>query len=395
MTKPNSNSESQLSAKARGLFRETFGEEPDVVARAPGRIEVIGNHTDYNKGSVVGAAIDRGIVLAASLNGDERLNFVSEGHGLESIEARRPFSPLSGDASWVNYPLGVLSVLEEKGMPAVSGLNIAVVSDLPTGAGLSSSAAMELATAVALIHLQNFEISRADLVSVGRKAENDFVGVPCGILDQGVSGFGRKDSLVHIDCREPTFSTIALPGGVRFWVFNTHKKHALLESLYSTRHAECMGAAEVLEKIHTGLTCLADASSIEVEAARNRLSSDQFKRAKHVVEEIARVGAFMEALKRSDLETAGSLLFASHESSRLLFENSTDELDFLVDRLRGVRGVYGARLTGGGFGGAVMAMTDNKFNAANADEVASAYAKRFGTRPDCLTCATDDGASIV
>lgn len=382
-------------ARVLELFQESFGFKPEVVARAPGRIEVIGNHTDYNCGTVIGAAIDRGIVAAASLAADGELRFVSDGLGIETINAKRPFSPLAGKASWVNYPLGVLSVLEERGMPLVPGLRFAVASDLPTGAGLSSSAAMELATAVALTHLMGHQLPRTELAGACREAENKFVGVPCGILDQGVSGFGKQECLVHIDCRGPRFSTVTMPGGVRFWVFNTHKKHALLDSLYSKRHAECMSAVDSLKRVYPRINCLADVSSAELDGAGRELGPDEFKRARHVVEEIARVGAFVGALERGDLNNAGALLFASHNSSRLLFENSTDELDFLVERLQGADGVYGARLTGGGFGGAVMAMTDHEFSPDNAAEVANAYAGRFDNPPDYLVCATDDGASLV
>lgn len=395
MTDSNAHPGSATLTKVRELFQRSFGSDPGVTARAPGRIEVIGNHTDYNCGTVVGAAIDRGIFVAASLATDGRLSFVSDGLGLKTIDTKRPFSPLSGEYSWVNYPLGVLSVLENRGMPLMPGLRFAVASDLPSGAGLSSSAAMELATAVALTHLQHHELPRADVVVACREAENNFVGVPCGVLDQGVSGFGKRESLVHIDCRGPSFATVEMPGGVRFWVFNTHKKHALLDSLYSTRHAECMNAVASLKKVYPGITCLADVSPAELDAAKRVFAADEFKRARHVIEEIARVSAFVGALGRNDMNDAGALLFASHKSSQLLFENSTDELDFLVEQLRGTDGVYGARLTGGGFGGAVMAMTDHEFSRENAAGIADAYTKRFGNRPDSLACATDDGASVV
>ena len=395
MNDANAHPGSATLSNVRELFQKSFGMEPGVVARAPGRIEIIGNHTDYNCGTVIGAAIDRGIFVAAALAADGRLSFVSDGPGVETIEAKRPFSPLAGEVSWVNYCLGVLSVLENRGMPSIPGLRLAVASDLPPGAGLSSSAAMELATAVALIHLQRHPLSRADVVGACREAENGFVGVPCGVLDQGVSGFGKQGSLVHIDCRGPSFSTVEMPGGVRFWVFNTERRHALSDSLYSKRHAECMGAVTSLKKVYPGIACLADVSPAELDAAKRELAPDEFKRAKHVVEEIARVSAFVDALEENDLNSAGALLFASHKSSQLLFANSADELDFLVEHLRGTDGVYGARLTGGGFGGAVMAMTDHEFCPDDSAEVARAYADRFDRLPDCLACATDDGASVV
>ncbi len=241
-----------------------------------------------------------------------------------------------------------------------------------------------------LAALRGFDLPRTELVQACREAENKFVGMPCGILDQGVSGFGERDRLVHIDCRGPTFATVPLPAGVHFWIFNTHTKHALVDSLYATRHHECMDAAEILK-----VAWLADLTPEQVHAARARLPEKTWKRARHVVEEIARVAAMRDVLARGDLTAAGRLLFESHESSRTLFENSTPELDFLVDALRAQAGVFGARLTGGGFGGAVMAMTGASFDQAGAAVVAEAYAAKFGSRPDVLSCATADGARLV
>ena len=384
-----------LKPKAVSLFRSTFGGEPTVVARAPGRIEFIGNHTDYNAGTVLGAAIDRGITVAARLRPDAVFTFVSDNGAPATTVRGRPLARQADQAAWVNYPLGVIAALEARGMPALAGLEMAVVSDLPPGAGLSSSAAFELSTALAASALQGFTISREDLVKAGREAENQFVGVPCGILDQGVSGFGKTDNLVHIDCRGPEFSLVRMPAGVRFWIFNTHKKHALVDSLYATRHKECMEATRLLKATKPAAQWLADFSPAEFAAAAGSLPADAAKRAKHVVEEIARVEAMGAVLKSGDLAGAGRLLFASHESSRTLFENSTPELDFLVATLRGVPGVYGARLTGGGFGGAVMAMTDAHFDTAAAARVADAYAAKFSDRPDVLACATADGAALV
>jgi galactokinase len=380
-----------LPSKAETLFRKNFGGDPAVITCAPGRIEFIGNHTDYNAGTVLGASIDRSICVAARLRDDDIIALVSDhSPAIVKASARSP-QKLTGDAAWANYSLGVLVALEARGLPRHGpGFELAVVSDLPVGAGLSSSAALELATALALSVLRKCDLPREELVQACREAENKFVGVPCGILDQGVSGFGRRDHLVHIDCRGPHFSTIPLPPRVQFWIFNTHTKHALVDSLYATRHRECMEAAQVL-----GVAWLADLAPAQVIAARNRLPETTWKRARHIVEEIARVAGMREALGRRDLVEAGRLLNVSHESSRTLFENSTPELDFLVDSLRGRAGVHGARLTGGGFGGAVMAMTDASFNASAAVTVAAAYAEKFGSQPDILNCATADGARVV
>ncbi len=214
--------------------------------------------------------------------------------------------------------------------------------------------------------------------------------MPCGILDQSVSGFGKCDHLVFIDCRGPSFATVPLPADAHFWVFNTHTKHALVDGLYAARHRECMEAAKAL-----GVTLLVEATAALLETKKAALPEINYKRAKHVVEEIGRVGAVQAALAQGDLAAVGQLLTASHRSSQTLFENSTTELDFLVDRLAAAPHVHGARLTGGGFGGAVMAMTSGAFAQADAEQVAAAYAAKFGAKPDILHLKTGPGAELV
>ena len=211
-----------------------------------------------------------------------------------------------------------------------------------------------------------------------------------GFWTKGVSGFGRKDQLVFIDCRGPTFATVPLPAGAHFWIFNTHTKHALVDGLYAARHRECLAAAAAL-----GVGQLVDVAPATVRAAEGRLAPGVFKRARHIVEEIARVAATKDALRAGDLAAVGKLLTASHRSSQTLFENSTAELDFLVDTLGATPHVYGARLTGGGFGGAVMALTSAEFGAAEAEAVATAYAANCGARPDVLHTQTGDGAALL
>jgi galactokinase len=214
--------------------------------------------------------------------------------------------------------------------------------------------------------------------------------VPCGILDQAVSGFGQKNHLVFIDCRGPRFETVPLPQGAHFWIFNTHTKHALVDGLYAARHRECMDAARAL-----GVGLLVDITPAKLAASSAALTGDAAKRARHVVEEIARVDRAVQALRAGDLTGVGQLLTASHRSSQSLFENSTPELDFLVDTLVKAPHVYGARLTGGGFGGAVMAMTSGEFGRKEAEAVAAAYAHKFGAAPDILHALTGNGAERV
>jgi galactokinase len=371
-------------------FSETHGRAPEILARAPGRIEFIGNHTDYNGGTVLGAAIDRGVWVAVARRADGRRRLASDRRGqIIDVPAGLP-ERRTGPESWANYPLGVLAAFPHFGLSVPAGFDYLAMSDLPAGAGLSSSAAIELASALAFAALAGENPQRETLVRAARHAENEFVGVPCGILDQGVSGFGRQDHLVFIDCRGPSFDTVPLPAGAHFWIFNTHTKHALVDGLYAERHRECMAAAQAL-----GVAQLVDVSPGALAAGVGRLPAVEGRRARHIVEEIARVGATVAALRRGDLAAVGQLLTASHRSSQTLFENSTTELDFLVDALAAAPHVFGARLTGGGFGGAVMALTSAAFDEPAARQVAAAYAARFGAEPDILHLQTGDGAALL
>jgi galactokinase len=379
-----------MTGRLTERFRAVFGREPEIIARAPGRIEVIGNHTDYNGGPVLGAAIDRSVWVAVARRPDRVRRFASEGRpGVVELSVDA-WERVAGASAWVNYPLGLLFALRTSGHAVPAGFDYLAASDVPAGAGLSSSAAIELSSGLAFLELVGESVPREALVALGKLAENNFVGVPCGILDQGVSGFGRVNHLVYIDCRVPRFDTVPLPEGANFWIFNTHTKHALIDGLYAERHEECMVAARVV-----GVPLLVDATPAMLAAAETRLSRTAYKRARHVVDEIARVGQAVAALRASDLGALGRLLLASHRSSRTWFENSTPELDFLVDQLEVEKGVYGARLTGGGFGGAVMALTSDAFGREGVDRVAGAYLARFGSRPEVIHARTGDGAALL
>ncbi len=368
-------------------FQQTFGRAPTVIARAPGRIEFIGNHTDYNGGAVLGAAIDRYVWVAAAPNAAGRFRLQSHGGAKPLDLPAVPAARLTGAESWANYPLGVWRSLGDFKLPQPAGFDLFITSDLPAGAGLSSSAALELATALALLELAGSEpIAPEQLAALGRHAENNYVGVPCGILDQGTSAFGRAGQLVHIDCRGPYFSRVPLPAGTHLWIFNTREKHALIDGLYATRHRECLEAAQTL-----GVARLADLTPAQFRPLEPKLTPELARRAKHVIEEHARVGDTVAALQRGNLPAVGRLLTASHRSSQHLFENSTPALDRLVDLLEKHPAVYGARLTGGGFGGAVMALTREDFSMAEAEAIAAQAAPR----PDLIHLQSADGAAVV
>ena len=379
----------------KDYFKKMFNCDATVVARAPGRLEFIGNHVDYNKGLVMGVAIDNSISVAASLRNDDEIHMASEGLRCYGKINRAELRLQERKNKFMNYPLGVLAMLLDAGMKVTRGFNLADTSTVPTGAGVSSSAAIELATAYALCKLYNFPLSKIDIVRIGKAAENKFVGMPCGILDQGVSGFGEKDAIVRIDCKTEEFSTLPLPEGTYFWVFNSMVKHALVAGDYAKRHASCMAAADALGKYNPEISCLADATISAVEACKTKLSQEDFNRALHVVGENARVKEMEHALAIGDLDAVGELMKASHMSSRFLFENSCPEIDFLVTELSAQKNVYGARLSGGGFGGIAIALTNGDFSEVQAAQVAAKFEKKFGVMPKFFRTQTGPGACLV
>jgi len=376
------------------FFGEAFGGEPERMAFAPGRIEFIGNHTDYNGGLVMGVAVAEGITVAARRRGDRRIALVTDS-GEPVWTSLDRLQRMGGPAAWANYPLGVTRVMRDFGMEMAAGYELAVQSTLPAGAGMSSSAAFELATARVLAALYGFETDAAGFARIGRKAENDFVGMPCGILDQGVSAFGAADHIVRIDCADESFSLVPMPEGARFWIFNSNKKHSLVDSAYADRHRECHEALAKLQAAGLSAENLSEVGESELDAAKGVLGDLLYRRASHVVGENARVREVAAALESGDLGGAGEALYASHESSRTHFENSTGELDFLVERIRREAHVYGARLTGGGFGGAVLALTDDAFSEAQADAVAADYKESFGVEASVFRTKAGDGARLL
>lgn len=383
-----------MDITASQLFGQHFTGEPTHIAFAPGRIEFIGNHTDYNGGLVIGAAINEGITIAVRLRSDELIKIVSDMGNL----TERPlgnYKPIRGEDSWTNYPIGVTKVMNEAGMHCLKGYDMAITSTLPSGAGMSSSAALELATAYALASLYNFETDTAGFARIGRKAENEFVGMPCGILDQGVCAFGRASHLVKIDCSTEDFSTIPMPEGAHFWIFDSKKKHALVDSAYAERFKECQNALSQLRAVYPKATTLSEISLEQLEASKDKIDPILYLRATHIVGENARVCAVESALATEDLQTVGEALNASHLSSRHNFDNSIEELDTLADSLRLKSQVYGARLTGGGFGGAVMAMTDSTFSQRHADIITADFEAKYGYKPTVFRTQSGDGARLI
>jgi len=353
------------------------------TAFAPGRIELLGNHTDYNDGFVLSAAIDRGVTISGAATDDGVVTLRSL---LFDEEVRGPLgniAPLT-DQPWANYPLGVVWCLSEKGC-ALRGFRAEFSSTLPTGAGLSSSAAMEVATAIFLTKLFGTNVAPMELAKLCRRAENEFVGVNCGLLDQVSSVFGRAHHAVFLDCRAETVELVPFPENVELLVAHSGVRHALTGGEYNERRAQCFAAAKAL-----GVSALRDASSDQLAAAP--LDPVVRRRATHIVGENERVLAGIDCLRRGDVADFGRLMFESHESSRVNFENSTPELDALVEITRGEPGVFGARLTGGGFGGATVSLVEKARAQSIAESVAKKYRDRTGNVSDTWVCDISDGA---
>ena len=374
-------------------FTSAFGGGHAVCARAPGRVEVLGNHTDYNEGYTLSCAIDKEVLVAASTSeGSDGFELASthfpQAVKLKTVEPQR-------ENAWVNYPLGVYEVLKDRGYP-VGPFKIAIDSSVPLGAGLSSSAALEVATGLALSALFKFSIAPAELAEVCQKAENSFVGANCGLLDQFSSIFGKKNHLLFIEYRHLEHDTIPIPDpDLALAVTISGVSHSLVASAYNDRRKECFGAADYFHTIDPNKKTLRDVSMADLKAAQGKLDPLFLKRAMHPVGEDERVKKGMGLLKSGDMKTFGRLLYESHESSRVNFENSCKELDILVDIARTVPGVYGSRLTGGGFGGATLTLLPKDACSRFEEIITAEYASRTG-RQAIVHCATiADGACIL
>ncbi|MDE1170056.1 MAG: galactokinase [Verrucomicrobium sp.] len=352
-----------------------------LQAYAPGRAELLGNHTDYNEGLVLAIAVDRGVQVRGTVREDDAVLLRAEDLD-RAFQTRLAALAPTAEEPWANYSLGVLAGFAEKGIP-LRGVELSIGSTLPMGAGLSSSAALETATALFLQKAFDPErrLGRLDLARIGQQAEHAFVGVRCGLLDQISSGFGKAGHATFIDCRTLEVENIPLPEGFRFVVANSGVKHALVSSEYNTRRESCEAAAKAL-----GVRALRDVSSARL--AAGGLDPLTLRRARHVVTENERVAAAVGLLRRGDAEGFGALMFASHLSSRDDFENSCPELDLLVEAARAVPGCLGARLSGGGFGGATI----NLIQAGREEALIAALEKAVpGTR--CLVTAAAEGAA--
>ncbi|MEI7437044.1 MAG: galactokinase [bacterium] len=382
-----------LVNRLRGEFVQWLGVAPAILAYAPGRIEVLGNHTDYNEGHVLSAAIDYGIAMAvAPIEGPECRLAALDLNGEARFPAANPDHAQT--PGWANYLRGVYAnMLARGGRPRAFAA--AFRGTLPQGAGLSSSAALEMSTGLALARLLEVQITTLEMAKIGQAAEHDYAGVKCGLLDQISSLCGRAGMLVRSDFRTLEVCHEPLNEGAVFLVANTAVKHNLVESAYNERREKCEEAARFFASVlpHP-VRALRDVTWSEWQEWSPRMEPCAARRAAHVVGENTRVVAGSAMLERGDLAGFGQLMFDSHASSRAYFENSCPELDTLVTAARTLPGVYGARLSGGGFGGSVVVLVRAEAAPDAAARLSAVYAQAYGHACDTIQVLPSAGASL-
>ena len=372
------------------LFTNTFGHQPTHFFQAPGRVNLIGEHTDYNDGFVLPCAIDYQAMIAVSPRDDQKV--VATAHSYDGQVSEFDLSlPIahSEEAFWSNYVRGVATVLLEKGMD-LKGVNIAIIGNVPQGAGLSSSACLEVVTGLTLTRMAGLDVSLKELALIGQQAENEFVGCKCGIMDQMISACGKADHAMLLDCRSLDTRLVSIPQGAAVVIFNSNVKRGLVDSEYNTRREQCEAAAK-----HFGVKALRDITLAQLEAAKGDLDDLTFRRARHVVTENDRTEAAAEVLALGDLVAMGELMAQSHASMRDDFEITVPAIDAIVEIVKSVIGHEGGvRMTGGGFGGCVVALVPQDKVDAIKQAVEQHYPQRSnGLTADIYVCRASNGAS--
>jgi galactokinase len=378
----------------RESFRARYGRESELVARAPGRVNLIGEHTDYSEGLVLPCAVDRATCVAAAPRADGRVRVVSEGFAeLAEFAAAAP----QRRGGWVDYVQGPFFAFAEREL-AVPGLDLAIASDVPRGAGLSSSAALAVAVTCALREAGRHPLSARDLAELAHRAETGFVGVPCGVMDQMASALGEEGAALRIDCRTLETQTVPIAGGgAALLVVHSGVHRRLAAGGYAERVAECRAALEQgrAAGIAPHARALRDLTPADLPALERALEPIPFRRARHVITENARVDRFAAALRGGDLAAAGALLREAMASLRDDFAVSTPELDALCAAGDATPGCYGSRLTGAGWGGCTLHLVRPDAAERVAEAIAAAFERGFGRRPEAWRVRPSDGARLV
>jgi galactokinase len=368
-------------------FKRRFGEEPTLIVRAPGRVNLIGEHTDYNDGFVMPLAIDRAVWIAARPRDDFYVTLYSVDFG--QVADISLMEIVKRESLWVEYIQGVAWALQEAGQ-ALKGWNGVIAGDVPIGAGLSSSAATELASARTFCAVANISWNAPEMAKLCQRVENAWVGVKTGIMDQMISATGVKDHAVLIDCRSLELTPVPLPSGTAVVVMDTMTRRELVTSAYGERRAQCEAAAKFF-----GVPALRDVTLPQLEAAKDQLEDVVYRRARHVVSEDERTLEAADAMRRGDAVRLGLLMNDSHTSMRDDFEITNDALNIIVECAREHEACIGARMTGGGFGGCAVALVRADAAQDFAEKVGAEYQRRTNLTPAVYICHATDGARIV
>ena len=370
-------------------FQQLHGTRPKIF-RAPGRVNLIGEHTDYNDGYVMPIAIELYTWVAAGRRPDRILRVHSLHFG-ETIEL--PLDEFAGPPRqhWSDYIRGVAAVLEASGQK-LSGANLVIQGQLPLGGGLSSSASLEISTALALMWASNFELPPLEMVRACQRAEHEYAGTRCGMMDQFIITFGRLQHALMLDCRSLEYRLVPIPEHARVVVANSMLRHELAAGEYNRRRADCEAGVRTLQRHLPGVRALRDVTPAELESHKSDLPDPVYRRSRHVVSENQRVLGAAEALQAGDLDRVGQFMFESHRSLRCNYEVSSAELDVLVELASACQGVYGARMTGGGFGGCTVNPVRSDAVERLQAQIAEGYARATGIIPALYVCSVAEGA---
>lgn len=379
-------------AALRALHLDRFQADPAVFA-APGRVNLIGEHTDYAEGFVMPAAIDFATLAAISPRSDGKVAIYSENYGKER-EFEVASLPLEASHHWSDYPMGVLSILAQEGhrIPAFS---LSLWGDVPLGSGLSSSAALEVATALAVVSLLRASYNGTQIARLCQRAENEFVGANSGIMDQFISANGAENHALLLDCRDLSYRLVPLPANVALVIANTMVKHAVAGGEYSSRRSEVEDACAVIARHRPEVRFLRDATVEDLAKWGGEMSANALKRGRHVITENLRTVAAADALLKGDMAGLGRLMAEAHWSYSRDFEASCVEADAMVELAQDLPGLLGARLTGGGFGGCTINLVERSKAPIFAEELTSRYVERIGIHPQIHICHASGGAHRV
>jgi galactokinase len=376
-------------AVLRSIHRARFQAEPAVFV-APGRVNLIGEHTDYAEGFVMPAAINFATLAGISPRTDGKIVIYSENFKEEkTFEAAA--LPAAAGKHWSDYPIGVAVILAGEGH-AIPGFSLSLWGDVPLGSGLSSSAALEVVTALAVLSLIGASYPGPVLARLCQRVENEFVGANCGIMDQFISANGKEDHALLLDCRDLSFKLAPIPHNIALVIANTMVKHSIAGGDYPTRRAESEAACAVIASHRPGVPFLRDATLEDLEKWGHEMAPKSLMRARHVISENLRTVAAEKALERGDLEELGRLMAEAHTSYSKDFEGSCAEADAMVELAQDLPGLIGARLTGGGFGGCTINLVEQSHAAAFSEALASRYAARTGIVPEIHICHASGGA---